>query len=220
MLFASMLVIVFYLAKGRKNNASRWLAILATASCLQTLFSLFTILTLHKPVFGRYTNNYIVCFYLVLEAICSLIFIRVSIVSPTAKKLLFVTAALFVTYCAALWMVYNDTLKFIPNAKIVESIVLVVACLYYFYELFTQVPDKNLSTDPGFWSISGILILSGTDIPLFLFLNSIFPRFKPISDNLYAINYVSYTLLFAMFLISILLYSQNESPGKHEAFTR
>lgn len=77
-----------------------------------------------------------------------------------------------------------------------ESILVTIASLLYFYELFTQTPEDPLKTQPAFWIITGILLLNCCSLPLYLTM-AFLGKYYIVSYNLV---YVLYTVFFCLMM--------------------
>lgn len=46
---------------------------------------------------------------------------------------------------------------------------LIIFCLFYYYQLFQDIPTENLTRNPSFWIITGIFIGMGLSFPIIIF---------------------------------------------------
>jgi hypothetical protein len=78
----------------------------------------------------------------------------------------------------------------------VETAALVLPCVIYFYELFTNMNTRALKDRPSFWIVTGILYQGVFNMSLTISMEYI-GRF---SDGAYAFGILFYCVLFALFI--------------------
>lgn len=91
------------------------------------------------------------------------------------------------------------------------SLIIIAACIYYYYELFLYPNDKKLFKQADFWVVTAILFFYVCGFPLFVLNNiyftkvamSIWPIIAAISD---CINILFYSLFIVAFLCKIKKY--------------
>ncbi len=81
-----------------------------------------------------------------------------------------------------------------------ETVVLLIICLTYFFQLFRDLPFSNLRDEPVFWVSAGILFFMAGTLPYSLLENYIVINYFSFSFSLYSIFYVFYILLFSMII--------------------
>jgi hypothetical protein len=83
---------------------------------------------------------------------------------------------------------------------IIENIFLVIGCLIYYYDFFTELSILKVSKEPSFWIINGILLLCLIETPLLgNFLTSKYDVL--IKSVLYCItNGAAYMLMYLLFI--------------------
>src|SRR5439155_20436052 len=100
-----------------------------------------------------------------------------------AKKLILFSAIIFDIYTLSFRLAYSSKTAFVPShIEMLEGTLIIMYCLYYFYEHFTTEPHKTLVNEPAVWAISGMLILFSTITPLFLFFNYLRNNIRPLAD--------------------------------------
>jgi hypothetical protein len=82
-------------------------------------------------------------------------------------------------------------------------LLIVTACIYYFWELFQNKTYVNLIREPAFWICSGILFYCACSFPVYALLNfigNVSPSFGRIialiMDLVYIFLYLSFTIAF------------------------
>jgi hypothetical protein len=130
------------------------------------------------------------CFYLWI--------IRLVIHSNRMKKIIFIILPLY-----GLTALIN--IIFIQKMKIFHSVtyslgclIIVLFCMYYFFELFRLPHSVNLKNDPAFWICSGLLFFYCCSFPLFGLIN----YWNHIS-KLLVNNFGSFVIILNIFLYSL-----------------
>jgi len=156
-----------------------------------------------------YVTAYI---FMLFEFIACNLFILRSIHSPQRRRILKISAFLFLSLLAA------ETAVIIPDFTrmfgvnyssylVQECFFLVIPCLVYFYELFLTKNLRPLRDQPAFWVITGILFLNACDIPLLLTVDLMrgFHHFAEI----YSLNYILYIILFVFLMKAFMCPPEN-----------
>jgi len=205
---AAIIFIILYFLKGRKNKISFYLVGLAMASLIQNLIAQYDIFKWNKSILVKFANTHALYFYLIAESACCLLFLSASIKSILVKKIFLTGNIIFAVYCGIYWFLYYDSWPYLPIIQNIEGFLIIGACLYYFYESFTQAPSSTVSSDSTFWTASGIMALFSVITPLFLFLPYLKQRDQHLIDNLFTINNLAYSLLFFLFTLIMFLDSK------------
>ena len=205
-LFAMQLVclmfIIIYFFKPQKEKSILLLFIISLASLIQT--ALTEAYLSGFVFFSKYFDQKSMYIYLIIELFCCSLYIRENIQSQISKKVVLTSSIGLELYIITYWALHFES-RYLPlHIEIIEGFLIIAFCLYYFYELFTQRPDKDLLHTASFWAISGMLILFSAITPLFLFYDYLRKTHYPLIQSLYIINNVSYCLLFITFVIAIL----------------
>ena len=204
MQFICLITISIYFIRPKVTKSLIYLAIISLASLIQALIEELNLLIDLKEIKDKNIEQKAMYIYLAVETLCCGLYIRENIRSSPGKKLIMRSAVLFSIYIIGFGLL-NFTTKFLPaHIEVIEGLIIIAYCLYFFYELFTVKPDKILYREPSFWAISGMLILFSAITPLFLFFNYLRDSHSPLARSLYAINNISYSLLFMMFIIAII----------------
>lgn len=82
----------------------------------------------------------------------------------------------------------------------VEGIILLILCLFYFYELFKKLAVVNLKNEPVFWVSTGLLFFVACTLPYSLLENYMDRYYPNFSFMLYSLFYLFYTILFIMII--------------------
>ena len=202
--FISLLVIISFFIKKDKSQPLTYLFILSLTSLLQSLIMQYAELK-YSALIREYITLYSLYIYLIIELTCSLLFISAQSRSVVAKKIITISIILFTLYTILYSGIHSSSHNFHIQLPLIEGLLVIISALYFFYELFTLKPDKNLFATPAFWSISGMLFLFTVISPIFLLINYFRTNSRSLYFILYTINNVAYSLLFTTFLIAIIL---------------
>ena len=74
-------------------------------------------------------------------------------------------------------------------------------CILYFYKLFKDIPEKNITLEPSFWIVTGLFFYSGLSIPFYSlhnYIKSNTPLF--ISTNIFAISNMLIIIMHLFFI--------------------
>jgi ABC-type dipeptide/oligopeptide/nickel transport system permease component len=82
--------------------------------------------------------------------------------------------------------------------------IIILLCIYYFYELFLMPRFVTLLQQPSFWICTGLLFFYACSFPVFGFTNFVGSLPKVIRHNLAFLLYVLNVLLYSMFSIAFL----------------
>ena len=202
--FASLLVVAFYFSYRGKNKSVLFLALMAGAFLVQTVLVEWLASLSVKTVLSKRVAHDSLYVYLLVELTCCLLFIRRHTRSALVKKILVAGVLLFIPYTFYYWLSNPEATDFSSNILTVEGFLIILACVYFFFELLTGQPDKNLFTEPAFWSISGMLVLFTVITPVFLLVNYFIHNRQTLFYRLYIANNLCYCLLFATFALTII----------------
>ncbi len=84
-------------------------------------------------------------------------------------------------------------------ADALESLCLIIPCLFYFFELF-KFPEIAFKKKESFWVITGILFYMSASIPIFLLSDYIKKNIPAYFDIVFSLNYILYSILFLLFI--------------------
>lgn len=80
--------------------------------------------------------------------------------------------------------------------NIINSFLLLIPCLFFFYEVFNTTPSTSLANQPAFWIVTGFAFMIICTLP-FYFLETFFLNNMPdLYNRICTLNYVFYCLLF------------------------
>jgi hypothetical protein len=151
--------------------------------------------------------------FLVIEFVLFTNFILQVLLSRTRRIITRVLAGIFLLILLDAWALPHDHmfffLKMISELFVLESLFLIIPCLFYFYELFKFPKLLPLKKDPNLWVVTGILFLSVASLPLFLVIVLLL-KMNGNFELVYSLNYLLYILLFALLILASLCETPTE----------
>jgi hypothetical protein len=97
--------------------------------------------------------------------------IRSVIVNMKVKKRILFTTFTFVVFAVInLFFIQHNDL-FNPINFTIGTVITVVLCIYYFFELFQKTEAQSLTRLPSFWIVSGILFNAVLIFPIFALIS-------------------------------------------------
>lgn len=173
------------------------------------LFPLFLLATIIIEVLGialwRQGKSNILVYNLfgVISVMFYLYFIRNIIHNLRVKRILNVTIVAYpvVTF---LNVEFIQVHAFHSITYSLGCLLIVGACIYYFYELFHLKKSINLLREPSFWICSALLFFFTCTLPFIGMTNFLFKVSTVIAQNLGAILAIINFLLYSLFTIAFL----------------
>ena len=133
------------------------------------------------------------------------------VVSKKVKKRILYTTTAFVIFAFINLFFFQHNDLFNPINFTVGTVITVVFCIYYFFELFQKTEAQSLSRLPSFWIISGILFNVVLIFPIFAlisFMNSLsksnLKTSRIIFDNIAAIFNIISILTYILYSIGFI----------------
>ncbi len=177
------------------------------------LLLIYSFFTLAQSLFGFYINifekynleqflNDSVKVLALIEFVFFYNYIAQSLKTNIAKNILLTISSILAILIISNWLIFNHISDGpIINFLGIESFLLIIACLFYYFEFFKYVKSPT-NEKPIFWSISGIFILS-----LLLFPISLQDSYIYLSERIitraYTITFMGYSVLFISFINAI-----------------
>jgi len=199
----SLLVICIYIFTPAKSKSLLFLFLLSTTSFLQVLITEFYLSGAIVAPLGTHFDQTTLYIYIIVEVACCSLYIKENIESNPARRLILASTIIYEVYIITYWILHF-TSKLPFHIEISEGFLIIIFCLYFFYELFTKNLDTGLLKEPSFWAISGMLLLFNAITPFFLFFDYFRKRHSPFMNSFYIINNLAYSILFITFIIAIL----------------
>lgn len=213
---ASLLVIIVYFSKKKKAGSMLYLVVLAIAGLLQSIVVQYIRSQPAETALDTRIKHDSLYVYLIIEFACCLLFIRSHLRSKAIKKMALPCIAAFTLFTIYYWLGKPSFTDFYAQVPAVEGFLIIIPCVYFFYELLTGDLHKDLFTEPAFWAISGILVLFTIITPVFLLLNYFIQNRTTMFYRLYITNNMAYALLFITFAVAIA--STQKSTGRKSGY--
>lgn len=150
-------------------------------------------------------HHYIDYFSTLIELLVFVHFFTLIIESPKFRKVLITITILFVLYYFV--ELYFDkrfsrSISETTQSRVytIESLILLIPCFVYFYELFKKPPTLNLRQEPAFWIVSGLSFFVTCTLPYSLLENYLRKNYLYLMTTLYSVFYIFYILLLLMII--------------------
>lgn len=185
----------------KKHKELSHLYIYALASFLQILYVEVANMFFDTPVvhLDLVFQGISIHLFIIIEFVCIyLFFLKCSIIDTASKKIITLVSLIFLlTQILALFFL-RDFLKSYEKYYFIESIIIIIPCFIYLYQLFKGPPILKLENEPSFWFTSGILIYFLLTFPVFFIIKNI--RVEHRIQIMNTINAYGYIIIFS-FLI-------------------
>ena len=89
------------------------------------------------------------------------------IVSMSVKKRIFYIILIYAIFASANLLFFQHNDLFNPINFTIGTVITVIFCIYYFFELFRRTEAQSLTRLPSFWIVSGILFNVVLIFPIF-----------------------------------------------------
>ena len=88
---------------------------------------------------------------------------------------------------------------YITNSAI-DSIGLIVASLFYFFELLNRTEFVNIKNESPFWAITAILFYASCSLPIYLFQSFLSAKIPEYYKAVFSINFFLYIIVHLLFI--------------------
>ena len=136
-------------------------------------------------------------------------FIREIVRSKLAKKILLYCLVVYPAIFLVNTLLIQGSVVFHSMTYALGCLLIVLSCVYYFWELFQQTDSVNLSRQPTFWICSGLLFYYACTFPFYGTTNLVSALPKVILKNLLLIFELLSTLQYLSFTIAFLCRLRN-----------
>lgn len=121
------------------------------------------------------------------------------------KKTLFIISALFIAYYFVELLLdrrFSRSISETTQSRVytIESLILLLPCIAYFYQLFKNPPLLKLRQEPAFWVVSGLSFFVTCTLPYSLLENHLRRNYLYLMTTLYSVFYLFYILLVLMII--------------------
>ncbi len=174
------------------------------------LFPPFLLATVIIESFGSYLasirtpNVALYNFFSVFE-FCFYLYVISLIINGKKMKRVIIVALILYGLIAITNIIFIQKLKAFHSVTYAFGcLVIVAACVYYFFELFKLPRAVKLKNNPAFWICSGLLFFYCCGFPLFGMFNFLSDISKLIIRNFYNIITILNIFLYTLFTIAFL----------------
>ncbi len=152
---------------------------------------------------NRINVNLLYCFFTAFEFEYYLFIISFSLYRKKAKKIIAWVLAVY-PLLVIINVFFIQPNGFHTITYSLGCLLIVAACIYYFFEIFQSTRSVNLVKEPPFWICSGLLFFYCCTFPLIGLWNHLSGLSDIILTNLNAIMQVLNILLYSLFSIAFL----------------
>lgn len=165
-------------------------------------FPPFLLLTVVVEIIGsrlhdRQTNIWLYNFFIIFEFVFYLYVLKNFVYSLKAKKIILYSIVAY-PIIALVNIFFGQNYEFNSITFALGCLLVVSACIYYFFELFRRPQSVNLLREHAFWITSGLLFFHSCTFAHFSLLNFLFKGSPAILQNL---NHVLKIILFLFYLL-------------------
>jgi len=174
------------------------------------LFPPFLLATLVAESFGSYLsalkkpNLAIYNFFTVFEFCFYLYVISLIIGSRQIKRAIAIVITFYAIVAVMNIIFFQGMNAFHTVTYAFGCLIIVAACIYYFFELFKFPKSIDLKNNPAFWICSGLLFFYCCGFPLFGFTNLLSGISRLIIRNFFSIIVILNIFLYTLFTIAFL----------------
>jgi hypothetical protein len=165
-------------------------------ACFDTTTNYMALKVIHNVFIGNVNTLVVISYYLFL--------LRQIVHGKTARTGILISLILFILVSIASFFIVKDADTFSSITNCLGSLLIVAACVYFFWELFQRAYSGPLSRQPAFWICSGLLFYFTCTFPLYGATNLIKALPKVILQNLLVILISLTILLYLSFVIAFL----------------
>jgi hypothetical protein len=205
MLLTALGAFIFNLRYAYNDKLMRFIPYYVMASFIQDSIGFYNeYINKNKGSTDEIVQNISGNIFLLVEFLLLTNFLLKSIVSKTKRNVTRAISVLFLCYLCTFWLArINPVPNFYKGSAgfySLESLILVIPCLFYFYELFKLLHPVNLNDHPSFWVVTGILFYHSCSIPLFLIIPVIRHNFSLYYEIAFSLNYILYGIFFLLLI--------------------
>ena len=180
-----------------------------------SLLPFYLLLTLTIEIIGwrigaQGKNNTIYYnFFSIFSLIFYSYFIYHLLTSRTIKTIIIVAAIIWPVIALINLIFVQGLHQFNTMTYAISSMLIIIFCVCFFFELFKKSEALNLKRNPGFWFVTGLLFFNACTLPLLGLANYIY-QFSPVLINNFAtILTILNILLYVLFTIAFLCRKSN-----------
>lgn len=173
-------------------------------------FPPFLLLTLFVEIYGsflssiKHNNILLYNIFSIIEFSFYLFIIGRMLRNPIAKRLIIYTVFIYEFMCLVNISFIQGLKTFNTVTFAIGCILIVFACIFYFFELFRLPKTEDLYKNPAFWICTGLLFFYSCGFPLYGFVNFWAHISPSLIRNFGKIMAILNMLLYSLFTISFL----------------
>ena len=174
------------------------------------LFPPFLLATLVTESFGAFlssigrTNVWLYNFFTVFEFCFYLWVINLIINNRLLKKIIRISLLLYMVISVNNIIFIQKMKAFHTVTYALGCLLVVIFCVYYFFELFKLPKSVKLKNNPAFWICTGLLFFYCCGFPLYGLTNYLSGISRLIIKNFYSIIIILNIFLYSLFTIAFL----------------
>lgn len=163
----------------------------------QIQFSEYSIASKKNTILGIELNKISVGLYIPFELILLSSILYFCVKSKKIKSFIFLANISHAIVTALCWKLIEKTDTYITLISTLESFILVVPAVYYFYEIAKRPPILQLNKEPSFWISTGVLFFVIIITPFTLILPLIPFEIRQTLD------FLGYLIIISLFIKAI-----------------
>ena len=173
-------------------------------------FSVFLFVALVVEVIGNSldltgrANVHVYNYFTAFEFSCYILFVRAMVISPVARRIFLIVACIYFPATSVYIYFYLQPLYFHAITYSLGCLLMVVATVYFFLELFRNPRSSSLLRQPAFWICTALLFFYCSSFPLYGLLNFWAENSPLIIANFSLIISILNVFLYSLFSIAFL----------------
>jgi len=187
-------VIVF--RKKQRFAILKWFPFYMLISAIQMIISFICAIYLTPRAFV--INNYSIFLFVIIELYIFYNLTLQLLNNEIFKRSMRIIQYLFLFFTVYSWTQIDFSESISRSFYIIDSVCMIIACLFYFFEIFTLAPSTKLSNQPSFWVMIGFSFLSICTLPFYTLENFLFENLPDVYNKVCTLSYVFYSLLFIL----------------------
>jgi hypothetical protein len=178
----------------QKFKYLRLFPVYALVSAIQILISLACVF-FRIPTF-RHIINYSVLIFVIIEFFVFYNFLFQVIKNKHFKRSMQIMQTASISFGLYICLDFPDSNTIPLSFNIVNSTLLFIPCLFFFYEVFKTPPSTSLANQPSFWIIIGFAFMIICTLPFNLLETYFLINMTDLYNQICTLSYVFYCLIF------------------------
>ncbi len=166
---------------------------------------------------GNNLGGYLVLsIFTAIEYVCFVLVIIFLLQNKSLLKVVKLTSLAFIIFCLLSLTLSNNKFHFDSVQSSISSLLIIIFCIFYFYEKLNEPQLQFIYSEFHFWIILGFLIYLSATLFLYVYVTSL-PEL--IARKFWVINSFSNILKNVLFSIAIIIYIKTPITKKPSKFT-